>query len=232
MILTPAPLAYRAALFADKGRALSNRLFIDYGAGGRCRIGIGSGAAFGRQSWATVSPAGNSAGRAGHSNDRRFEATARRMDHKNRYNLAEGFACWRGSARSRCHLAAAGFGSAAQRRTGTGRFYRGEIPRAIVNQVRAGGGILPEDDFERYQPEIVEPLATTYRGYRLLPSRRLFFRRLDSLQIVKVLEQFELSELRTMGLGIFPSFRRGGEAVFSRGRNCLFRRSRSNSHPD
>jgi len=73
-------------------------------------------------------------------------------------------------------------------------FYQGDIPQMIVRQVRAGGGILAEEDFERYQPEVVQPLAIDYRGVRVLtpppPSGGL-----TSLQILKVLEQFELSNL-------------------------------------
>ena len=63
-----------------------------------------------------------------------------------------------------------------------------------MRQVRAGGGILAEDDFEHYEAAIVEPLASDYRGYRLLtpppPSGGL-----TTLQILKVLEQFELSRV-------------------------------------
>src|SRR6476660_8096401 len=73
-------------------------------------------------------------------------------------------------------------------------FYQGDIPQMIVRQVRASGGILSEEDFHGYQPQIVEPLTIDYRGYRVLtpppPSGGL-----TSLQILKVLEQFELSNL-------------------------------------
>src|SRR5205814_6916331 len=67
-------------------------------------------------------------------------------------------------------------------------FYHGDVPRQIVRQVREQGGILAEEDFERYRPEIVAPLATAYRGYRVLtpppPSGGL-----TSLQILRTLEQ-------------------------------------------
>jgi gamma-glutamyltranspeptidase/glutathione hydrolase len=77
-------------------------------------------------------------------------------------------------------------------------FYQGEIPKTIVRQIRAGGGILAEQDFEQYRPEIVEPLAADYRGYRVLtpppPSGGL-----TTLQILSVLERFELSRLEPFG---------------------------------
>jgi len=88
---------------------------------------------------------------------------------------------------------------------GPGAFYHGDIPQMIVRQVRAGGGILAEEDFERYQPEVVEPLAIDYRGMRVLtpppPSGGL-----TSLQILKVLEQFELSNLEPWGAEYFHLF--------------------------
>jgi gamma-glutamyltranspeptidase/glutathione hydrolase len=84
-------------------------------------------------------------------------------------------------------------------------FYQGDIPQMIVRQVRVGGGILAEEDFERYQPSIVEPLAIDYRGIRVLtsppPSGGL-----TSLQILKVLEQFELSNLEPWGAEYFHLF--------------------------
>jgi len=84
-------------------------------------------------------------------------------------------------------------------------FYQGDVPELIVRQVLAGGGILAVEDFERYQPEIVEPLAIDYRGVRVLtpppPSGGL-----TSLQILKVLEQFELSELDAWSAEYFHLF--------------------------
>lgn len=81
---------------------------------------------------------------------------------------------------------------------GPGAFYRGEIPRTIVRQVRARGGILAEEDFAGYRPEVVEPLAIDYRGVRVLtpppPSGGL-----TSLQILRTLERFDLASLAPWG---------------------------------
>jgi gamma-glutamyltranspeptidase/glutathione hydrolase len=84
-------------------------------------------------------------------------------------------------------------------------FYQGEIPRTIVRQVRTNGGVLSERDFEQYQPTIVQPLAANYRGYCIVtppsPSGGL-----TTLQILKVLEHFELSQLEPWGADYFHLF--------------------------
>jgi gamma-glutamyltranspeptidase/glutathione hydrolase len=75
---------------------------------------------------------------------------------------------------------------------GPGLFYHGDIPRTIVRQVRAHGGILAEEDFTAYQAQVVAPLEIDYRGCRVLtpppPSGGL-----TSLQILKTLEAFDLA---------------------------------------
>jgi len=84
-------------------------------------------------------------------------------------------------------------------------FYRGDIPEKIVRQVRADGGILSAQDFEQYQPAIVEPLASDYGGYRVFtpppPSGGL-----TTLQILKVLDRFELPKLQPWDAPYFHLF--------------------------
>ena len=46
-------------------------------------------------------------------------------------------------------------------------FYGGEIAHAIQRFAAAQGGVIEASDFERYQPEWVEPLSVGYRGYTL-----------------------------------------------------------------
>ena len=80
-----------------------------------------------------------------------------------------------------------------------------DLNRKHPGQVRAGGGILSEDDFESYEAAVVEPLAIGYRGLRVLtpppPSGGL-----TSLQILKVLEQFDLADLELWGAEYFHLF--------------------------
>jgi gamma-glutamyltranspeptidase/glutathione hydrolase len=50
---------------------------------------------------------------------------------------------------------------------GADAFYRGPLARAVVAAVRAGGGILSEEDLAQYRITEGPPLACGYRGYRL-----------------------------------------------------------------
>jgi gamma-glutamyltranspeptidase/glutathione hydrolase len=81
---------------------------------------------------------------------------------------------------------------------GPATFYQGDIRRAIVRQVREQGGLLSEEDFASYRPTVVEPSAIDYRGHRVLtpppPSGGV-----TALQILKTLEQFDLSRLQPWG---------------------------------
>jgi gamma-glutamyltranspeptidase/glutathione hydrolase len=81
-------------------------------------------------------------------------------------------------------------------------FYHGEIPRQIVRQVHDHGGILSEEDFEKYKPTRVEPLTVKYRGHHLYtpppPSGGI-----TSLQILKALEHFDVKSMDPAGAKYF-----------------------------
>ncbi|MFD1703579.1 gamma-glutamyltransferase family protein [Methylopila henanensis] len=49
--------------------------------------------------------------------------------------------------------------------TGGDAFYRGEIAEAMAAHAAAHGGALTVKDLEAFQPEWVEPISKTYRGY-------------------------------------------------------------------
>ena len=51
---------------------------------------------------------------------------------------------------------------------GADAFYRGEVGDSVVAGMKRGGGIITKEDLARYKPEWREPIASTYRGYRLL----------------------------------------------------------------
>lgn len=74
-------------------------------------------------------------------------------------------------------------------------FYHGEIPKKIVAQVQAHGGVLTEDDFHATLAQQVDPLHITYREHDLyvapLPSGGL-----TTLQILKALERFDFSKIK------------------------------------
>lgn len=50
---------------------------------------------------------------------------------------------------------------------GADAFYRGDVARALVADVREKGGCLSLADLEAYQAEIVDPLVVTHRGGRV-----------------------------------------------------------------
>lgn len=70
-------------------------------------------------------------------------------------------------------------------------FYTGEIARTIVRAVRAHGGVLSDEDFTRFQAQVVDPLSVKYRGVELFtpppPAGGI-----TTLEILKTLESFDL----------------------------------------
>ena len=50
-------------------------------------------------------------------------------------------------------------------KNGRDAFYKGDIAKAIVQKVRAGGGTMTAADLAEFRPEWVEPITTNYHGY-------------------------------------------------------------------
>jgi len=73
-------------------------------------------------------------------------------------------------------------------------FYRGELGRAIVRDVQAHGGILGEDDFERFEVRERAPLALDYRGVQLRTLAGASGA-ITTVEMLRILEGFELSKL-------------------------------------
>jgi gamma-glutamyltranspeptidase / glutathione hydrolase len=68
-------------------------------------------------------------------------------------------------------------------------FYGGEIARAILATSRETGGTMTADDLETFSAEWVEPISTTYRGwkvYELPPNGQ----GMAALEMLNILEQF------------------------------------------
>jgi gamma-glutamyltranspeptidase / glutathione hydrolase len=77
---------------------------------------------------------------------------------------------------------------------GADEFYRGALGRAIIQGLRAGGGLFTEADFAGHQAEVYEPIATTYRGhtvYQTRPPSQGFL----LLQMLNLVEGFDLTAL-------------------------------------
>ncbi len=76
-------------------------------------------------------------------------------------------------------------------RQGRDYFYKGDVARTIDRFMREHGGFLSYDDLASHRSEWVEPVSTTYRGYRLweLPPNG---QGIAALQILNILEGFDL----------------------------------------
>ena len=77
--------------------------------------------------------------------------------------------------------------------SGRDGFYRGAVADAIVEIVRAQGGVMTLDDLSQFQPEWVAPLETTYRGWTVteLPPNG---QGIAALEMLDILESFPLRE--------------------------------------
>jgi len=78
------------------------------------------------------------------------------------------------------HLLAAG---------GPQAFYTGEIAKAILATSRELGGIMTAEDLKDFSPEWVEPISTTYRGWKIyeLPPNG---QGMAALEMLNLMEQF------------------------------------------
>jgi gamma-glutamyltranspeptidase/glutathione hydrolase len=72
-------------------------------------------------------------------------------------------------------------------------FYNGTLTERMVSFLRAQGGTHTVADFSEFQPEWVEPISTTYRGwtvYELPPNGQ----GIAALSMLNIMEHFPLSE--------------------------------------
>jgi gamma-glutamyltranspeptidase/glutathione hydrolase len=77
---------------------------------------------------------------------------------------------------------------------GVDELYRGKIAGEIVSYLQAQGGLLTEKDFANHTSTWVEPISTTYRGYRVyeMPPNCQGF---TVLQMLNLLEPFDLQQI-------------------------------------
>ena len=71
---------------------------------------------------------------------------------------------------------------------GRDAFYKGDIAKAIVAKVQAGGGVMTMNDLAEFQAEWVEPITTNYHGYDVyqLPPPGQGLATLEMLNIAEV----------------------------------------------
>jgi len=72
-------------------------------------------------------------------------------------------------------------------------FYKGAIAEKIVAYSAALGGTMTAADLEKYQPEWVEPVSTTYRGWKIveLPPNTIG---IAALSMLNIIENFPLAD--------------------------------------
>ena len=78
---------------------------------------------------------------------------------------------------------------------GKDAFYKGEIADRIIAQVQKDGGVLTHADLEGFTVRVLEPVRGTYRGYELISSPPPSSGGTHVLQILNVLENFNISAL-------------------------------------
>jgi gamma-glutamyltranspeptidase/glutathione hydrolase len=71
---------------------------------------------------------------------------------------------------------------------GRDAFYKGEIAAAIVEKVKANGGVMSAADLAEFESEWIEPISTNYHGYDVfeLPPPGQGFAALEMLNILEV----------------------------------------------
>lgn len=83
---------------------------------------------------------------------------------------------------------------------GLNSFYSGEIATTIIGFLEGHGGFLTTEDFEAYDVSWHEPLTTTYRDFEIFTARRHSSGGLATLQILSILEGFDLGGLQLNGV--------------------------------
>ncbi len=83
-------------------------------------------------------------------------------------------------------------------RRGPREFYEGETARRIAAAMAANGGVITQEDLQKYRPVEREPLRGTYRGYEIVtfppPSS-------GGILLLNVLNQLEEDDLAALGPG-------------------------------
>ena len=77
---------------------------------------------------------------------------------------------------------------------GAETFYRGRLAKRLATGMRQAGVLVDERDLEVYRPQVQEPIAVTYRGFRITqtPPNSTGF---TMLQMLKIAERFDIAAL-------------------------------------
>ena len=78
---------------------------------------------------------------------------------------------------------------------GADGFYKGKVGAAIVKASRAGGGIIEQDDLDRYKTREFAPVTCDYRGYRVISAPPPSSGGVALCEMLNILEGYSLREL-------------------------------------
>ncbi len=81
------------------------------------------------------------------------------------------------------------------RKHGTDGFYKGKTGTAIVRASRAGGGIIDQEDLDRYTTRELPPLECDYRSYHLISAPPPSSGGVAVCEVLNILEAYPLREL-------------------------------------
>jgi gamma-glutamyltranspeptidase/glutathione hydrolase len=91
-------------------------------------------------------------------------------------------------------------------KNGVKGFYEGEVAEKIVNMVNIYGGNLTLEDLKNYKVKDTTPLVSSYRGYRILSAPSPYTGGAALTQTLKILENFNLSQIGEESSGEFSLF--------------------------
>ncbi|HSH46458.1 MAG TPA: gamma-glutamyltransferase [Longimicrobiales bacterium] len=81
------------------------------------------------------------------------------------------------------------------RDNGRDGFYQGETARLLVEEMERGGGIITQEDLDRYEAEEREPIRGTYRGYGIIGMPPPSSGGVGLVEMLNILEGFELGSM-------------------------------------
>ena len=84
-------------------------------------------------------------------------------------------------------------------------FYRGDLAREMAGYIQGEGGWLSERDLADFEPEWVDPIATTYRGYEVFcpPPPSAGFQILETLNMLEGYDLVEMEHHSEQALHLF-----------------------------
>ena len=74
-------------------------------------------------------------------------------------------------------------------------FYKGEVAEALVSTVQKYGGVITMEDLASYEPQVLEPVTGTYRGYEIISSAPPSSGGTILIEILNILENFDVGAM-------------------------------------